>query len=228
VHPKPTVDRNVAMTTSVCELVRSGAVGLLVQFSSSEVYGSELEGALAETHPYRPETPYAASKVACDLTADSYRRSFGIDLMVVRPFNNFGPRQNAGSYAGLIPTVCNRLESGSPVVIDGDGRQSRDFIYVRDTVAATIRAYERLPAVGEIVNLGAGAERTVQDVVEAILRAAGRPDWPVTHGPARPGDVRRHLADVTLARELLDFEAPTPFDEGIEATVAWYLGAPVH
>lgn len=223
-RPRESVDRNVAMTTAVCELVRAGALRTLVQFSSSEIYGSVEEGAIGEDHPHAGTTPYAASKSATDLVAQSYQRTFGCEVVLVRPFNTYGPRQNKGGYAGLLPTVITRVAADQPIVIDGDGRQSRDFLFVEDTARGAVAAYERLPGTGLVVNLGSGVERSVNEVVETLLAALGVPEWPVEHGPPRPGDVHRHLADAARARELLGFEPAVPFAEGIERTVAWYRG----
>jgi UDP-glucose 4-epimerase len=221
-HPKETVDRNVAMTTAICELAREGVIARLIQFSSSEIYGSVEHGAIDEEHPHAGTTPYAASKSATDLVAQAYQRTFGFELALVRPFNTYGPRQNKGGYAGLLPTVISRVAVGEPVVIDGDGLQSRDFLYVEDTARGAVSAFERLPGDGTVVNLGSGQERTVNEVVETLLAALDVPDWPVEHGPPRPGDVRRHLAEVSRARALLDFTPQVPFSVGIGRTVEWY------
>jgi UDP-glucose 4-epimerase len=223
VDPKGTVDRNVAITTSVCEETRAGRFGTLVQFSSSEIYGTACAAAISEVHPHRPETPYAASKLACDHVVASYRRTFGIDVLVVRPFNNYGPRQNAGTYAGLVPRLLGCLAAGEPIVIDGDGHQTRDFVYVTDTVAGTLALYELGEADAEPVNIGSGIETSVLDMTAAVLAAAARPDWPVVHGPRRPGDVRRHRAAVDRAREQVGFEPRTSLSEGVRRTVAWYV-----
>jgi UDP-glucose 4-epimerase len=221
-HPRETVDRNVAMTTAVCELTRSETIGTLVQFSSSEIYGSVEEGMIDEEHPHAGTTPYAASKSATDLVAQAYQRTFGCDVSVVRPFNTYGPRQNKGGYAGLLPTVISRVAEGEPIIIDGDGLQSRDFLFVEDTARGAVAAYERLAGDGIVVNLGSGEERSVNDVVKTLLVALDAPDWPVHHGKPRPGDVRRHLADTSRARALLEFEPRVAFPDGIERTVAWY------
>jgi UDP-glucose 4-epimerase len=223
-RPRETVDRNVAMTTAVCELARGETVGTLVQFSSSEVYGSVDVGAIDEEHPHAGTTPYAASKSATDLVAQSYQRTFGCDVALVRPFNTYGPRQNSGGYAGLIPTVISQVAAGEPIVVDGDGQQSRDFLFAEDTARGAVAAYERLTGDGTVVNLGSGEERSVNDVVGTLLGALGVEDWPLRHGPPRPGDVRRHLADTSRARALLDFRPRVSFSAGIERTVAWYRG----
>ena len=139
-HPRRNVDHNVAMTTAVCELWRAGRLGRLIHYSSSEVYGTAQTAPIAETHPLHPHTPYAAAKAATDLVAHSYSTTFGMPLVIVRPFNTYGERQNSGSYAGLIPAVVGRVLAGLPVQIYGDGLQTRDMIYVRDSVAGTLAA----------------------------------------------------------------------------------------
>jgi UDP-glucose 4-epimerase len=222
VEPRDVVERNVAMTTSVCELARAGRFATLVQFSSSEVYGTAERDSLAEDDPQRPETPYAASKAATDAVAASYHRTFGCDVVIVRPFNTYGPRQNTGAYAGLIPTVLARLASGEPVLVHGDGEQTRDYVFVEDTVRGALLAFESLPADGRAVNVASGRELSVNEVVKSILAAIGGPDNPVVYGPARPGDVRRQRADITRAREEARFEPRVAFADGIRRTVASY------
>jgi UDP-glucose 4-epimerase len=224
-EPKSVVDRNVGMTTTICEALRHGRFRTLVQFSSSEVFGTARGATLAESSEHAPETPYAASKSATDAVSASYHRTFGLDVVIVRPFNTYGPRQNQSSYAGLIPTVLARIATDQPVVVDGDGEQTRDYIYVEDTVRGAIAAFERLPGDGGSVNIGSGREISVNAVVGATLRADGRTDHLIVHGPPRPGDVRRQRADIRRARAELAFEPETSFSEGIARTVTWYRTA---
>jgi UDP-glucose 4-epimerase len=221
--PRENVDRNVAMTTAVCELGRAGAYGRLVQFSSSEVYGTALTAPMDEHHPMHPHTPYAAAKAATDLVALSYARTFGLDVVVVRPFNTYGERQNDGAYAGLIPAVVRAVLAGEQVTIDGDGEQTRDMTYVLDTVHGTLAAAVAAEVGGETFNLGAGEEVSVNELVRLLLEALGRADHPVVHGPPRPGDVRRLLADTRHAGERLGHLPSTALEVGLGRTVAWYL-----
>jgi UDP-glucose 4-epimerase len=222
-HPRENVDRNVAMTTAVCELGRSGAYRRLVQYSSSEVYGTALSAPMGESHPLHPHTPYAAAKAATDLVALSYATTFGLEVVVVRPFNTYGERQNDGAYAGLIPAVVRAVLGGEPVMIHGDGEQTRDMAYVLDTVQGTLCAAVAAEVCGETFNLGAGEEVSVNELVRLLLDALGRPEHPVVHGPPRPGDVRRLLADTRLAEERLGYVPSTPLDVGLGRTVQWYL-----
>lgn len=222
-HPRANVDANVAMTTAVCELQRAGRLGRLVQYSSSEVYGTAQTAPMDESHPLQPHTPYAAAKAATDLVALSYAHTFGLETVVVRPFNTYGERQNDGAYAGLLPIVVRRALAGEPVLVHGDGEQTRDLTYVSDTVRGTLAAAVTDAAIGRTFNLGHGSESSVNAVVAAILAALGRPDHPVEHVEPRPGDVRRLLADTSSARTALGYEPRVALAEGLERTVRWYV-----
>ncbi|MDO9224755.1 MAG: GDP-mannose 4,6-dehydratase [Pseudomonadota bacterium] len=222
IEPKRTTDRNVLMTTNVCELARAGKIRRLIQYSSSEVYGTARSVPMGEAHPLEAETPYAASKVATDSIALSYHRTFGIDAVVLRPFNNYGPRQNDKAYAGIIPIVANRVKAGAPISIHGDGEQTRDFIYVGDTARATLMLAERDDVVGEVFNVGSGKETSVNALVGLMVELMGQPEYPLEYGPARPGDVRRHLAGVAKAEQALGFAPEVSLREGMAETLAWY------
>jgi UDP-glucose 4-epimerase len=224
-HPRENVDRNVAMTTAVCELQRARRIARLVQYSSSEVYGTALTVPMDETHPLNAHTPYAAAKAATDLVALSYATTFGLDTVVARPFNAYGERQNDAAYAGLIPEVIKRVREGRPVVVNGDGEQTRDMTYVADTVAATLALARADGVAGEVLNIGTGREVSVNEMVRALLDALGAPDHPVEHGPERPGDVRRLLAGTDRIREAVGFEAAVGVEEGFRRTVSWYEAA---
>ena len=224
-HPRENVDRNVAMTTAACEVGRSGGFARLVQFSSSEVYGTAQTAPMREDHPLGAHTPYAAAKAATDLVALSYLHTFALDTIVVRPFNAYGERQNATAYAGLIPVVIRNVLAGEPVVINGDGHQTRDMTHVSDTVRGTLALAAARELTGGTYNLGHGTEASVIEMVAALLAALDRPDHPVVHGPERRGDVRRLLADITAAREAVGYEPLVSVADGFARTVRWYLSA---
>jgi UDP-glucose 4-epimerase len=224
-HPRENVDRNIAMTTSVCEVGRSGGFARLVQFSSSEVYGTARTAPMGEDHPLGAHTPYAAAKAATDLVADSYRMTFGLDTIIVRPFNAYGERQNATAYAGLIPVVIRQVLAGEPVVVNGDGEQTRDMAHVTDTVRGTLALAAARELSGRTFNLGHGTEVSVNEMVRALLEALERPDHPVVHGPERPGDVRRLLADISAAREAVGYAPRVSVADGFRRTVGWYLNS---
>jgi len=221
VRPRWTIEQNVSITTVLCELLRTGAYRSLLHFSSSEAYGSAAYVPMDEAHPSIPSTPYAASKVSSDHVVLSYWHTFGLDAAIVRPFNNFGPRQNSGTYAGIIPIVVERGMRGEPIEIYGDGEQTRDFVFVRDTADAAVRIHATPATRGRIVNIASGREVSVNRLVAELLDVLGV-DVPVQHVDPRPGDVRRHLASIDLARELIGFEPATSLRQGLVETVAWY------
>ncbi len=220
-RPKFCSDENAAITLNLLELLREKKIETLVHFSSSEVYGSLAEGILNEKNALDPHTPYAASKAACDHLVQSYAKTFGLDTLIVRPFNNYGPRQNDKSYAGVIPITVKRIMDNKKPIIFGDGKQTRDFIYVEDTANATIKLFKSRVARGKIVNLGSGKEISVNELINSISEIMGYKNG-VSYEPPRIGDVRRHKADISLVRELIDFEPKTPFLEGMKKTLDYY------
>ena len=224
-QPRWSVEHNVDLALIPCELLREGLFETLIHVSSSEAYGSAAYVPMDEAHPPVPSTPYAASKLAGDQIVLSYQHTFGLDAAIVRPFNNFGPRQNSGSYAGIIPIVVSRATAGESIEIFGDGEQTRDFVFVRDTADSMIRMYEEPATRGRVVNVASGREVSVNDLVRLLLDALGS-DVPVRHVEPRPGDVRRHWASIDLARELIGYEPSTSLRDGLAETVAWYLRSP--
>lgn len=221
-YPMWTVEINVKIATVFCELARKGFIQSLLHMSSSEAYGSALYSSMDEAHPLLPITPYAASKAAGDQVVLAYGQTFGIDVMIARPFNNFGSRQNAGSYAGLIPIIAHRVMNQQPIEIFGDGLQTRDYIFVRHTVEALIQIYKSPATRGRVVNIATGHEITVNELTQKLIRVLNAPNHPIVHVTERPGDVRRHCGDVHLLRELTGFEPQPISDADLRETVEWY------
>lgn len=219
--PRWTYEQNVAIVMTLCELLRKGLYKTLIHFSSSEVYGTAKYVPMDEDHPFHPTTPYAASKVSCDMLATSYQKVFGIDISVVRPFNNFGPRQNEKSYSGVIPTTIKRILANKPPVVHGDGKQTRDYIYVTDTAEGVLSVYKSKGRTGKIVNVANGKEVEIGMLIKKIAEIM---DWDkeIKYDEPRPSDVRRHLADTSLLRKLTNFKPRISFEEGLERTVEWY------
>jgi len=221
--PAWTVDVNTSLATTACELVRRGLVERLVHCSSSEVYGSAQMVPMTEDHVLGAETPYAASKAAGDLIVQSFVKTFGIDATVLRPFNNFGPRQNADAYAGVIPIVIRRVLRGVPIEIHGDGNQTRDFIYVKQTADLLVQAYSQGSRDGTPVNIGSGIETSINELVSRILNLMGRADHPIIHTSPRPGDVLRHSAGISRSEQLFHFQQRPISDADLLETIEWYL-----
>jgi UDP-glucose 4-epimerase len=215
----------VDLTLNLCELAREGCFKTLVHCSSSEAYGSAQTVPMSEEHPLKVETPYAAAKAAAALLVESYQKTFGIDMVIGRPFNNYGPRQNGRDFSGIIPRLIQRIMKGETPVIFGDGLQTRDYLYVTDTGRGLIALYEDERSRNQAFNLASGKELSVLKIVEDVSRLM---NWkqPPRFDPPRPADVRRHCADTAKAHKLLGFKPMVEWEEGIRQTVEWYRAHP--
>jgi len=222
--PKWAFDENVIMTQNLCEMAREKMFETLIHFSSSEVYGTTIYSPMNEEHPLNPHTPYAASKASCDHLVYSYYKTYGIDMAILRPFNNYGPRQNEGNYAGVIPITVKRLLSGARAIIHGDGLQTRDFIYVTDTADAAIEIYNSMSTRGKTINIASGKEVTIKRLVETIIEQLKKEkiNTEIKFEKEREGDVRRLIGDVRKATALIKFKPKVEFTDGIKNTVEWY------
>jgi len=174
-----------------------------------------------ESHPLNPTTPYGASKAATDLLVLSYINTFDIDASIIRPFNNYGPRQNEGSYAGVIPLTIKRILSGGAPAIYGDGEQTRDYAYVTETTDASVEIYNCQVSRGKVINIASGSEISINKLVKLI---AGYMDCDkaIVYESERPGDVRRFIASINLAQDLIKFKPEINLEEGIKLTIEWY------
>ena len=220
-NPANAFDTNVTVTLNLLELQRRGAFKTLCHFSTSEVYGSAVYEPMDEQHPRNPTTTYAAGKAAADLAVESYVRMFGLDAIIVRPFNNYGPRQNyRGMMAGVIPITAWRILSGDTPEIHGDGTQSRDFIFVRDTVDAVVKLF-RVQASGESVNISTDNQCSIAELVTRICAEMGY-HGEVLRKPSRHADVLCHNASNEKVHSLIDYSL-TDFDAGLRETLQWYV-----
>jgi UDP-glucose 4-epimerase len=221
VKPKLAWDINVKLASVICELARKEHFETLIHYSSSEAYGSAQNIPMNEEHPLKPSTPYGASKIASDHLVLSYIQTFGIDASIVRPFNAYGPRQNEGTYAGVIPIVITRIFHGKSPIIYGDGLQTRDYTYVTDLVDATVRIYNVKATRGRVLNIASGQETTIKDLV---LKIADLMNFkkPVIHEEPRAGDVRRFFGSNLLAKNLIGYQPRIALEEGLKLTVKWY------
>jgi len=215
-------DQNVHMTQSILESMRNLNKPIsLVVYSSSEAYGSAFYTPMDEMHPLLPHTPYAASKAASDLMVYSYFETFDFDVTIIRPFNNYGPRQNEGSYAGVIPLTIKRIHKGEKPIIYDDGKQTRDFIYVTDTAKATIDIYKNEETRGETINLASGRQIEIEEIIKTICDEMGY-TGNIEYRERRPGDVQVHEGSIEKAKQLVDFKPSINFTKGIKLTIDWY------
>lgn len=219
-NPANAFDTNVKVVLNLLELQRRGLFKTLCHFSTSEVYGSAVYEPMDEAHPRNPTTTYAAGKAAADLAVESYVRMFGLDAYIVRPFNNYGPRQNhKGMLAGVIPITAVRLLTGGTPEIHGEGTQSRDFIYVHDTVDAVVKLHAVLPS-GETVNISTDNQISINELIPLIC-AHHCYTGEILRKPARHSDVLSHNASNEKVTGLIQYRL-TPFEQGLAETLDWY------
>ena len=222
-HPVLSHEINAGGSLSVCLAARDCSVSRFVYVSSSEVYGTARVAPMAETHPLEPTTIYGASKLAGELYALASLRTYGLPALVVRPFNTYGPREPwQGERAEVIPRFILQLEAGRSPVVYGDGTQTRDFTYVDDTVRGLVAAAECDALVGDVVNVARGREVSILRIAELLAGLLGRESTAVRFEAGRPGDVKRHYADVEKARRLFGYAPSTDLEDGLAKTVAWF------
>jgi UDP-glucose 4-epimerase len=219
-NPANAFDTNVKVVLNLLELQRRGLFKTLCHFSTSEVYGSAVYEPMDEAHPRNPTTTYAAGKAAADMAVESYVRMFGVDAYIVRPFNNYGPRQNhKGMLAGVIPITAVRLLAGGTPEIHGEGTQSRDFIYVHDTVDAVVKLHAVLPS-GETVNISTDNQISINELIPRICAHYGY-TGDILRKPARHSDVLSHNASNERVKGLIQYRL-TSFEQGLADTLDWY------
>lgn len=199
--PRLDAAHNVDGTLAVLDLARRADVRRLVFLSSAAVYG-DAAAPVREDAPLAPRSPYGASKAAGEAYVGVYRRLYGLDTVVLRPFNIFSPRQDPSSpYSGLISRACAALAAGKVPTVHGDGLQTRDFVHVDDVVQATLRVLDAPAAPGGTFNVGTGRPSAVRDVVRILMDLAGARGQP-SMAEARPGDIRHSHADISRLRRL--------------------------
>lgn len=224
--PESYVDTNVKGTLNVLQAVRDLEVERLVVTSTSEVYGTAQSVPIDERHPLVGQSPYSASKIGADQLALSFHRSFGTPVVLLRPFNTYGPRQSARA---VIPTIVVQLLSGAEELKLGALTPTRDFTFVTDTATGFIQALDCDAAVGETVNIGSGFEMSVGDTAALIAEVTGSAARITCDAERlRPAgsEVERLLADSAKAARLFGWQPPhggrEGFRRGLEQTVDWF------
>jgi UDP-glucose 4-epimerase len=223
-HPQESHDVNATGTLNVLEAARARRIRRFMYCSSSEVYGNTSDGLLREdTTQCRPVSVYGAAKLAGELYTEVYRQTYGLETVIVRPFNAYGPRApEHGTRAEVIPRFLIRAMNGLPPVIFGDGSNGRDFTYVTELARGLALARRAASCSGRIINIAYGRMVTVSEVAQTVLRAVGRNDLSVMLHAPRPGDVHRLHADNSRAAELLGFRPQIAFEEGVKRYAAWF------
>ena len=216
-------DVNQRGTETLLEAARKAGVGRVVLASSAAVYGDS-DVVVDEDSPLRPLSPYAVSKRVNELYAELYTRSFGLDVVALRYFNVYGPRQRPDSmYAAAVPIFTRRLLNDQPLTIHGDGSQTRDLVYVGDVVRANLAASEHPAAPGQVFNVCTGHEISVMRLAETLMSLF--PSAPALEfAPPRAGDIYRSAGNPRKAADVLGFKAQTPLEDGLQAVMEWMKG----
>lgn len=218
--PRVFTSTNVLGTQVLLDAARSLGTPRFLMVSTDEVYGTlGAEGKFTETTPLDPSSPYSASKAAADLVTLAYHRTFGLDVVVTRCSNNYGPYQFPEKLIPLM--IINALED-KPLPVYGDGRQVRDWLHVEDHAAAIDAVLEKGRA-GQIYNIGGNNEQYNIDIVKMILERLGKPESLIRHVTDRPGHDRRYAIDATKILRELGWAPKHRFPDALHQTIAWYL-----
>ena len=224
--PESYVDTNVNGTLNLLTAAKELGVRKFVQTSTSEVYGTAQYVPIDEKHPLNAQSPYAATKVGADQMALAFQRSFGLPVAVIRPFNTFGPRQSARA---VLPTIITQIASGKNEIRLGNLKATRDFCYVKDTVAGFLAVMRSDKAIGEVTNVGSDFEVSIGDAAAIIAELMGREiDIRVDEERLRPdaSEVERLWASTEKAKTLTDwrpqYAGREGFKRGLNETIAWF------
>lgn len=222
-QPTETHEASVNATFSLLLAARDQKIRRLVYAASSSAYGDQPELRKREDMRPDPLSPYAVAKLVGEYYCRVFSRVYALETVSLRYFNVFGPRQDpASQYSGVISRFIDALLNREQPIIYGDGEQSRDFTYISNVVDANLRAAESGSAVGQVINIANGERVTINQVFEMVKKLTGRTDVQPEYAPARTGDVRDSLADLTLARSLLGYSPKIGLEEGLRLTLDWW------
>lgn len=221
-RPVETCDANITGTVNVFEAAREHGVRRVVFASSSSVYGNVSEAPVSESSPVAPISPYAITKAADEMYAKVFNELFEMDIVGLRYFNVFGPRQDPKSeYAAVIPIFIRRMMGGVRPIVHGDGLQSRDFTFVANVVDANIKVCMAPGHIGGVYNVACGETKSILDLVQeinAVLGTSLEPEF----AEGRAGDIRLSWADIRAAQDAFGYACRTSFEEGLRLTIEWY------
>jgi UDP-glucose 4-epimerase len=193
----------------------------LVHASSGSVYGNPTKIPISENHPLRPISPYGVSKLASEFYCSMYFLDYGLDVVALRYFNVYGPRQTVNEEMGVIPIFVSRALRKEPLRIFGDGKQTRDFLNVRDVVSANLLAYKSDRSRGQIMNIGGGGDEvSIDDLAHMVMSLCGF-DSSLVYADPKPGDIRRLVADNTLAKEIIGYEPKVSLGAGLREYIEY-------
>lgn len=212
-HPLEYHDVNTTGTFNVLNASAETSVGRVIFSSSAAVYGNAAQVPISESHPTRPSSPYAVSKLAGEAYVMGFHSLCGLEAVILRYFNVYGPTNRPG-YNGVVSEFAQRVLTGSPLTIAGDGRQTRDFVYVDDVAWANVLSVEAKRVDLEVLNVGSGRETSVNEVADILTELDGKPGKR-TYKTLESGDPARSVADISMARRAIGFEPKFDLRKGL-------------
>lgn len=221
--PRQTHIASVDGTFSLLVAARDRKVRRVVYAASSSAYGDQPTLPKTEQMLPDPLSPYAVAKLVGEYYCQVFTRVYGLETVSLRYFNVFGPRQDPGSqYSGVVSRFISTLLSNERPVIYGDGEQSRDFTYIDNVVSANLKAASAKDAAGKVINVANGERITLNELLAELKDLTGKQDVTAEYREPRVGDVRHSLADITLARQFLEYESKVGLREGLQRTIDWW------
>ena len=224
VNPEETFKINLGGTLKILEFARMNDIEKILFSSTSEVYGSAEYAPMDESHPLSAKHPYGVSKIAADRLCYTYNETYDLGVDIIRCFNFFGPRQKDTGYGGVIAIFINRVLQNKPPIIYGDGKQSRDYMFVKDAVYASDTVLKSKGNPGKNgINFGSGKEISIKEIADMVIKHGAKDNnlRPI-HVEPRPVEVQRLIADISKAKKLLQFKPKIQFEKGLALLIDWY------
>ncbi len=218
-NPTASHEINTAGTLNVLEAARKNDARVVLA-SSAAIYGQPEHVPISENDPKTPTSPYGLDKLTIDHYARQYHELYGLETVALRYFNAYGPGQTAGDYSGVISIFCEQARQNDPITVHGDGKQTRDFVYIDDLVRANLRA-ATTDTVGTAYNIGTGTSVTIRELAETVVEVTDATSE-ITHTDGRNGDIRHSESNITAARTDLGYDPMVSLREGLERTVEWF------
>jgi len=223
-NPKFVCSVNVAATMSLLESCVTNDVARFIFASSAAVYGAAKKMPVSENAPTKPLSPYGESKLRVEKYCQKFWKEHGLETVCLRYFNVYGPRQTVGQYAGVISKFFDRLKNKLPPIIYGDGKQTRDFVYVGDVAEATVTALGCGTAAGKVLNIGTGKATSLNQLSRTFMKLMHCSNVKSKYVAPRAGDIRHSLADITKAKEILGYRPKVSLEQGLKKFIEWKSG----
>ncbi|MFX1587307.1 MAG: NAD-dependent epimerase/dehydratase family protein [Promethearchaeota archaeon] len=212
---------NVNGTLNILNIARKNDIDKVIFASSSSVYGNISTLPLNEDMKLRPISPYGVSKLTCEAYMEAFRYIYGLRTNILRYFNVYGPRQKDSPYSGVIAIWLGKIIRNEDLIVFGDGKNSRDFTYIKDVIQANLLAAEK-DFSGEVFNIGAGCPINLTELANLMIKITNKQNLKIIYTDPRPGDISNSYADISKAKQLLHFKPKYNQESGLKDYLEWY------